>query len=195
MRRNASHLSHTTRWIYLTGMGSGNQRLSGCQRRLAGRNSTDCHLEWRADNRGLLTEDELEIAYGYSVKVMEQMVDFWYDKDMESINMWEHGRKTDNYRNKYRILGENLSLSMQMVNSYEHWVRLVIRKNPFAGTMRRNCRNCHPICMCHLPKGNTTEGCHFGTPMGRLNTEVVWSREVAPQETEIETTWTIRYQV
>lgn len=35
----------------------------------------------------------------------------------------------------------------------------------------------------------------FGTPMGRLNTEVVWSREVANQETEIETTWTIRYQV
>lgn len=99
MRRNASHLSHTARWIYLTGMGSGNQRLSGCQRRLAGRNSTDCHLEWRADNRGLLTEDELEIAYGYSVKVMEHLVDFWYDKDMESINMWEHGRKTDNYRN------------------------------------------------------------------------------------------------
>lgn len=55
--------------------------------------------------------------------------------------------------------------------------------------------------------GMTAEGvgdCHafaalddgsFGTPMGRLNTEVVWSREVAPQETEIETTWTIRYQV
>ena len=56
-------------------------------------------------------------------------------------------------------------------------------------------------------KGMTAEGvgdCHtfavlddgsFDTPMGRLNTEVAWSREVAPQETEIETTWTIRYQV
>lgn len=55
--------------------------------------------------------------------------------------------------------------------------------------------------------GMTAEGvgdCHafaalddgsFGTPMGRLNTEVVWSREVTIQETEIETTWTIRYQV
>ena len=80
-------------------------------------------LSAAAEVGGLLTEDELEIAYGYSVKVMENMVDFWYDKDMESINMWEHGRKTDNYRNKYRILGENLSLSMQMVNSYEHWVK------------------------------------------------------------------------
>jgi hypothetical protein len=56
-------------------------------------------LSAAAEVGGLLTEDELEIAYGYSVKVMEYMVDFWYDKDMESINMWEHGRKTDNYRN------------------------------------------------------------------------------------------------
>ena len=80
-------------------------------------------LSAAADVGGLLTEEELEIAYGYSVKVMEHMVDFWYDKDMESINMWEHGRKTDNYRNKLRILGENLSLSMQMVNSYEHWIK------------------------------------------------------------------------
>lgn len=80
-------------------------------------------LSAAAEIGGLLTEDELEIAYGYSVKVMENMVGFWYDKDMESINMWEHGRKTDNYRNKYRILGENLSLSMQMVNSYEHWIK------------------------------------------------------------------------
>ena len=63
-------------------------------------------LSAAAEVGGLLTEDELEIAYGYSVKVMEHMVDFWYDKDMESINMWEHGRKTDNYRNKYRILGK-----------------------------------------------------------------------------------------
>ena len=58
---------------------------------MEGRNSTDCPPRWRAGTRGLLTEDELEIAYGYSVKVMEHMVDFWYDKDMESINMWEHG--------------------------------------------------------------------------------------------------------
>lgn len=79
-------------------MGSGNQRLSGCQRRLAGR-----IVIWSGEQ---ITEDELEIVYGYSVKVMENMVDFWYDKDMESINMWEHGRKTDNYRNKYRILGK-----------------------------------------------------------------------------------------
>ena len=70
---------------------------------------------------GILTEEEKEIAYGYSMKLLEHLIHFWYDKDMESINMWEKGRRTDNYRNKNRILGENLSLCMQMVNSFEHW--------------------------------------------------------------------------
>lgn len=72
---------------------------------------------------GVLGEDEKELAYGYSIRLLEHMVDFWYDTDMESVNMWEKGRKTDNYRNKNRILGENLSLCMQMVNSFEHWER------------------------------------------------------------------------
>lgn len=70
---------------------------------------------------GILTEDEKEIAYGYSMKLLRHMVEFWYDTDMQSINMWDKGRKTDNYRNKNRILGENLSLCMQMINSFEHW--------------------------------------------------------------------------
>ena len=161
MRRNASHLSHTARCIYLTGMGSRNQRLSGCQRRLAGRNSTDCHLEWRADNRGLLTEDELEIAYGYSVKVMEHMVDFWYDKDMESINMWEHGRKTDNYRNKYRILGENLSLSMQMVNSYEHWVKAGYKEKSICGDYAEKLQKLPSHMYVPFAKGEYDRGMSF----------------------------------
>lgn len=80
-------------------------------------------LSAAAEVGGILSKEEMEIAYGYSIKLMEHMVDFWYDREMESINMWEKGRKTDNYRNKNRILGENLSLSMQMVNSYEHWVK------------------------------------------------------------------------
>ncbi len=80
-------------------------------------------LSAAAELDGILTEDEKEIAYGYSMRLMKHMLDFWYDEDMESINMWEKGRRTDNYRNKNRILGENLSLCMQMVSSFEHWVK------------------------------------------------------------------------
>ena len=30
---------------------------------------------------------------------------------MQSVNMWEKGRRTDGYRNKNRILGENLKMT------------------------------------------------------------------------------------
>lgn len=69
----------------------------------------------------ILTEEELEIAYGYSMKVMKRVIDFWYDKDMESINIWEHGRKTDNYRDKNRILGVNLDIFLNLMGAYESW--------------------------------------------------------------------------
>ncbi len=70
---------------------------------------------------GILTDDEMEIAYGYCTRIVNTMVDFWYDQEMDSINMWDKGRRTDDYRNKNRILGENLSLNMQVINAYEHW--------------------------------------------------------------------------
>lgn len=70
---------------------------------------------------GIFTQDEECIAYGYCCCLLRRMIDFWYDEDMQSINMWEKGRKTDGYRNKNRILGENLSLPMQMIDAMEQW--------------------------------------------------------------------------
>lgn len=73
---------------------------------------------------GILTKDELELAYGYSMKAMERVLDYWYDTDMQAINMWEHGRKTDNYRNKNRILSETLGIFLNLMSTYENWKRL-----------------------------------------------------------------------
>lgn len=78
-------------------------------------------LSAAAEAGSILKEDEEALAYTYSVRLMERMLNFWYDDEMESINMWEKGRRTDQYRNKNRILGENMSLFMQVLNSYEHW--------------------------------------------------------------------------
>lgn len=72
---------------------------------------------------GIFTEEEEKLAYGYTMRVLRSLVDFWYDEEMQSINMWEKGRKTDQYRNKNRILSENLSLHMQAVNSLSHWAK------------------------------------------------------------------------
>lgn len=70
---------------------------------------------------GLLTEDELEIAYAYNTMAVKRFVDFWIDSETRSLNMWAKGRKTDKYRNINRILGENLSLAMQIIGAFENW--------------------------------------------------------------------------
>lgn len=80
-------------------------------------------LSAAAEAGGIYEGREQELAYGYSVRLLGNLMDFWYDEEMQSVNMWEKGRKTDGYRNKNRILGENMSLFMQMINTYEHWVR------------------------------------------------------------------------
>lgn len=71
----------------------------------------------------LLTDEEKDLAYAYNTKAVNKFFDFWIDTEMNSLNMWEKGRRTDKYRNKNRILGENLSLCMQIINSYEHWTK------------------------------------------------------------------------
>ena len=70
---------------------------------------------------GILNKDELAIAYTYNTMGVKRFAEFWLDAETQSLNMWEKGRKTDNYRNISRILGENLSLAMQIVGCYEHW--------------------------------------------------------------------------
>lgn len=70
---------------------------------------------------GILTDDELEIAYTYNTMGVKRFIDFWIDPETKSLNMWAKGRKTDDYRNINRILGENLSLAMQIVGAYENW--------------------------------------------------------------------------
>lgn len=72
---------------------------------------------------GILTERETSIAYGYCCRILKRMNDFWYDEDMKSFNLWEKGRRTDGYRNKNRILGENISLFMQMNGAIRQWLR------------------------------------------------------------------------
>ena len=70
---------------------------------------------------GILTKEEEQLAYAYSICCIRKMILFWYDEEMQSINMWNKGRRTDGYRNKNRILGENLSLSMQVIDVIEQW--------------------------------------------------------------------------
>lgn len=72
---------------------------------------------------GVLTPEEKEYAYAYSARIAERYMNFWYDPALHSVDMWNKGRRTDAYRGKHRILGENFSLLHQLIMTNEMWNR------------------------------------------------------------------------
>ena len=79
---------------------------------------------------GLLTDDERALAYAYASRAAQRYVDFWINKDTGSVNLWDDGRRTDDYRGKFRILGENLSLAHQFAYTNEGWNAMGFKDKP-----------------------------------------------------------------
>ena len=75
----------------------------------------------------LLTPRERDAAYSFSAVAAQRYMDFWIDRATGSVNMWDKGRKTDDYRGKNRILGENLSLARQYIYTDAEWNALGYR--------------------------------------------------------------------
>ncbi|MCT4597495.1 MAG: hypothetical protein N4A50_06405 [Vallitalea sp.] len=73
---------------------------------------------------GILNEEETNIAYAYTVKCAQRVVDFWFDKETELVNLWDKGRTIDEYRNKSRIFGVNIDICMKLVFAGEIWKEL-----------------------------------------------------------------------
>ena len=69
----------------------------------------------------VLTPEEKKYAYAISSRIAERYVNFWFDPDMHSVDLWGKGRRTDTYRGKNRILGENFSLLHQLIATNELW--------------------------------------------------------------------------
>lgn len=69
----------------------------------------------------VLTEQEKAAAYAFSSRVSARHADFWIDPRTGSVNLWDDGRRTDAYRGKHRILGENLSLGHQHIYTSAIW--------------------------------------------------------------------------
>ncbi|MDR7230334.1 hypothetical protein J2X45_001415 [Caulobacter sp. BE264] len=78
----------------------------------------------------VLTTEEKRMAYAFSSRVAARYMDFWFDPAMGSVNLWEHGRRTDAYRGKHRILGENLSLGRQYIYTNAIWNALGFKDQP-----------------------------------------------------------------
>jgi hypothetical protein len=74
-----------------------------------------------AQAHNVLTPAETDIAYAFATRITAKYAEFWYDDELKSLNMWDKGRRTDGYRGKGRILGENLSLSHQLIYTNNLW--------------------------------------------------------------------------
>jgi hypothetical protein len=72
----------------------------------------------------VLDENEKSLAYAYAARAAERYADFWLDPATGSVNLWDAGRRTDAYRGKFRILGENFSLGHQYLYTNTLWNRI-----------------------------------------------------------------------
>lgn len=70
---------------------------------------------------GVLSPEETEVAYAICARMAQRYMDFWIDPRTGSVNLWDGGRRTDAYRGKHRILGENLSLARQFFYTSDLW--------------------------------------------------------------------------
>lgn len=81
----------------------------------------------------LLSPEEERMAYAFSSRIAARYADFWIDPATGSVDLWDHGRRTDAYRGKHRIFGENLSLARQYLYTDQIWNDLGYRgKRPAA---------------------------------------------------------------
>ncbi len=87
-----------------------------------------------AQTHGVLTAAETDIAYAFATRITAKYAEFWYDDELKSLNMWDKGRRTDGYRGKGRILGENLSLSHQLIYTNNLWKAAGYAANPPVST-------------------------------------------------------------
>ncbi|MBV6323945.1 hypothetical protein [Duganella violaceipulchra] len=78
----------------------------------------------------VLTAEEKQYAYAFSSRVAARYMDFWYDPSMHSVDMWGKGRRTDAYRGKHRILGENFSLLHQLIYTNDTWNKAGMKDAP-----------------------------------------------------------------
>lgn len=78
----------------------------------------------------LLDEEQKALAYAFASRAAQRYVDFWLDPQTGSVNLWDGGRRTDAYRGKFRILGENFSLGHQYIYTNAAWNRLGYRNKP-----------------------------------------------------------------
>lgn len=92
--------------------------------------SAAAYLSRDGSRPGLLSSEETQLAYAFATRVTAKLADFWIDRrwisspsgePVAAFNLWTKGRRPDAYRGKHRILGDNLSLLLQVIYTNDIW--------------------------------------------------------------------------
>ena len=94
---------------------------------------------------GVLTPDEQAHAYAYASAIAGKYADFWISPRTRSVDMWDQGRRTDAYRGKNRILGENFSLLHQVMAANARWNAAGFRDKPPAADLQAWVERTQPV--------------------------------------------------
>ncbi len=78
----------------------------------------------------LLDEQQQSLAYAFISRAAQRYVDFWLDARSGSVNLGMAVDAPDDYRGKFRILGENFSLGHQYIYTNAAWNRLGYKDRP-----------------------------------------------------------------
>lgn len=74
-----------------------------------------------AFTRGLIDDSDKDIAIAYSVKIIEKILSFWFNKEKRSFDIWWNGRSTNRYRQIHRVLEVNLDMSLHLLTTLNNF--------------------------------------------------------------------------
>ncbi len=66
---------------------------------------------------GIAEKEDIPVALAYSRAILRKTLDFWYDRDRRSFNLWLDGRTTNNYRQIHRLLEVNLDMCNHLLTT------------------------------------------------------------------------------
>ena len=72
---------------------------------------------------GLLDVENVPASVAYSVRIIEKILDFWYDTEKGSFDIWWRGRSTNKYRQIHRVLEVNLDMAMHLITTLRNFER------------------------------------------------------------------------
>ena len=65
--------------------------------------------------KGLVAKEDMDVALLYSIRLAEKQLNFWYDRERRSYNLWWDGRSTNSYRGVKRVLEVNMDMASHML--------------------------------------------------------------------------------